>query len=106
MVKAHVVRGQYSTVEVIVSARSVLPESGRDAVGTSPARGQQADLFAYSSASNKSNRLMEVVDQINRKYARSTIHLTSEGVDRTWLMRPSFKSPNYMGDWKRVVMVS
>ncbi len=37
--------------------------------------GQQTDLSAYSSASNKSNRLMEAVDQINRKYRRSTIRL-------------------------------
>jgi DNA polymerase V len=58
---------------------------------------QQADLFAYSSTSNKSGRLMDTVDNINRKYQRSTIHLASEGVDRTWSMRRSFKSPNYTG---------
>ncbi|WON74204.1 DUF4113 domain-containing protein [Nitrosospira sp. Is2] len=49
---------------------------------------------------------MEAVDQINRKYARSTIHLASEGVDRTWSMRRSFKSPNYTGDWNELPVVS
>lgn len=40
---------------------------------------------------------METVDNINRKYHRSTIHLASEGVERSWSMRRSFKSPNYTG---------
>lgn len=67
-----------------------------------PQGGQQADLFAYSSTSNKSGRLMVMVDGINSKYRRSTIHLASEGVDRTWSMRRSFKSPNYTEDWNEL----
>jgi DNA polymerase V len=59
--------------------------------------GRQTDLFAYSSSSNKSGRLMNIVDKINNKYRRGTIHLTWEGVDRSWSMRRSFKSPNYTG---------
>jgi DNA polymerase V len=71
-----------------------------------PQEGQQTDLFAYSSSRNKSGRLMDTVDRINSKYRRSTIHLASEGVDRTWSMRRSFKSPNYTGDWNEVPVVS
>ena len=48
---------------------------------------------------------MDTVDQINSKYRRSTIHLASEGVDRTWSMRRSFKSPNYTGDWNELPVV-
>jgi DNA polymerase V len=69
-----------------------------------PQGGQQTDLFAYSS-SNKSGRLMDMVDRINSKYRRSTIHLASEGGDRTWSMRRSFKSPNYTGDWNELPVV-
>ncbi|WP_308811277.1 DUF4113 domain-containing protein [Nitrosospira sp. Nsp2] len=57
-----------------------------------PQEGQQIDLFTYSSCSNKSGRLMDAMDKINVKYRRSTIHLASEGIDRTWSMRRSFKS--------------
>jgi DNA polymerase V len=71
-----------------------------------PEEGQQTDLFAYSSSSNKSGRLMDTVDKINGKYGRSTIHLASEGVDRTWAMRRSFKSPNYTGDWNELPAAS
>ena len=70
-----------------------------------PEEGQQTDLFAYSSSSNRSGRLMDIVDQINSKYRRSTIRLASEGVDRTWSMRRSFKSPNYTGDWNELPVV-
>lgn len=49
---------------------------------------------------------MDVVDRINSKYRRSTIRLASEGIDRTWPMRRSFKSPNYTGDWDELPAVS
>ena len=71
-----------------------------------PEEGQQINLFAYSSSCNKSGKLMDTLDQINRKYRRSTIHLASEGVGRTWSMCRSFKSPNYTGDWNELPVVS
>jgi DNA polymerase V len=71
-----------------------------------PQQGRQIDMFAYSSVGNRSGRLMDTVDRINGKYRRSTVHLASEGVDRTWSMRRSFKSPNYPGDWSELPVVS
>ena len=70
-----------------------------------PNEGQQTDLFRFSDTNNRSGRLKETVDDINRKYRRSTIHLASEGVDRTWSMRRSFKSPNYTGEWSELPVV-
>ena len=67
---------------------------------------RQTDLYAYSSAKNRSGRLMDTVDKINGKYRRSTIHLASERVNRTSSMRRSFKSPNYTGDWDELPAVS
>ena len=67
-----------------------------------PEGGQQTDLFAYSSSSNRFGRLMDIVDQINSKYRRSKIRWASEGIDRTWSMLRSFKSPNYTGDWNEL----
>jgi DNA polymerase V len=67
-----------------------------------PEGGQQTDLFGYLSRSTKSGRLMDVVDRINRKYWRSNIHLASEGTDRSWSMRRSYKNPNYTGDWNEL----
>ncbi len=71
-----------------------------------PESGQQMELLGYSSTSTRSGSLMETVDNINRRYHRSTIYLASEGVDRTWTMRRSFKSSNYTGNWKELPVVS
>ena len=71
-----------------------------------PEEGHQTDLLGFLSTSNKSGRLMETVDSINRRYKRNTIHLASEGTARTWSMRRSFKSPNYTGDWNELPRVS
>jgi DNA polymerase V len=70
-----------------------------------PQEGQQKDLFAYSSSSNRSGKLMDAMDKINVKYRRSAVHLASEGIDRTWSMRRSFKSPNYTGEWSDLPVV-
>jgi DNA polymerase V len=70
-----------------------------------PDAGQQTDLFAYSSSSNKSGGLMDIVDRINSKYRRGTIRLASEGIERTWSMRRSFKSPDYTADWNELPSV-
>lgn len=65
-----------------------------------PESGKQADLFGYSEDGSKADRLMRTLDRINDKYARGTVKLASEGIQRAWSMRRSYKSPNYTGDWK------
>lgn len=67
-----------------------------------PEGGQQKDLFGYSSKVTKSSNLMNTLDSINQKYTRSTIKLGSEGTNKTWAMRRSFKSPNYTGNWNEL----
>lgn len=64
-----------------------------------PREGQQTDLFGFSSSSPKATKLMVAMDNINKKYAKDTIKLASEGIDKAWAMRRSYKSPNYTGDW-------
>ena len=64
--------------------------------------GQQTDLLGFSDTNNRSCTLMENMDSINRKYYLSSIHLASEGAERTWSMRRSFQSQNFTGDWNGV----
>ncbi|HSI22640.1 MAG TPA: translesion error-prone DNA polymerase V subunit UmuC [Methylophilaceae bacterium] len=64
-----------------------------------PKGGRQSDLFDYTRGDTKASLLMGAVDSINKKYSRGTIRLASEGVQKTWAMRRSFKSPNYTGNW-------
>lgn len=64
-----------------------------------PKAGQQGDLFSYNAEYVKDTNLMTVMDTINKKYAKGTIKLAGEGIERPWKMRRSFKSPNYTGNW-------
>ncbi len=63
---------------------------------------QQQDLYGYSDNDLKSTSLMATMDRINKKYAKGTIKLASEGTDKIWSMRRSFKSPNYTNDWREL----
>lgn len=71
-----------------------------------PNEGRQSDLFGYTKEDSKSSELMGTVDRINKKYERGAIRLASEGVQKAWAMRRSFKSPNYTGDWKELPKAS
>ena len=70
-----------------------------------PAGGQQKDLFSDNVHDTKKSNLMATLDSINSKYTKGTIKLASEGVDKVWVMRRSFKSPNYTGDWNELPKV-
>jgi DNA polymerase V len=70
-----------------------------------PEGGNQMDLFGYSANSGKKDQLMTTMDRINKKYSRGTVKLASEGIQKAWVMRRSFKSPNYTGDWKQLPRV-
>lgn len=67
-----------------------------------PNGGRQTDLFGYTEQDGKTSQLMGTLDRINKKYSSGAIRLASEGVQKAWVMRRSFKSPNYLGDWKEL----
>ncbi len=54
----------------------------------------QSDLFP-DTLPKKNDILMQVLDTINQKYGKSTIHLAAEGFKKEWLARSNKKSPNY-----------
>ena len=66
-----------------------------------PAAGQQLDIFGYSQPDEKLQKLMETMDQINKRYPNK-LKLASEGTQRTWVMRRELKSPNYTTDWSDI----
>ena len=64
-----------------------------------PAEGCLTDLFARdhltSGTALKTNKLMTVMDGINRKMGKESIKLASEGFKRPWAMKQENKSPGY-----------
>jgi DNA polymerase V len=49
---------------------------------------------------------MSAMDRINKKYAKGTIKLASEGTDKIWAMRRGFKSSNYTTDWHELSVLN
>ena len=65
-----------------------------------PAAYQQFSLFASGDAGDaRSQTLMGLLDGINGKYGRGTVHFAAEGVERAWRMRRGNLSPGYTTDW-------
>ena len=69
-----------------------------------PAEGCQTDLFASQTAPIKSNKLMTVMDNINKKMGKESIKVASEGFKRHWKMRQENKSPCYTTKWDELLV--
>ena len=64
----------------------------------------QADLF-HPGQSRRTDRLMQVMDRINRVQGRGTLFLAAQGVSRPWYMRQQFTSPQYTTRWQDIPVV-
>ena len=54
----------------------------------------QLDMFA-AQASPKTDKVMEVMDGINRRYGTGTMVIAAQGIEPNWKMRRELKSPNF-----------
>lgn len=70
----------------------------------SPASQCQPTLFAAGD-SEKSIKLMQAVDQLNRTYGRGTAFLAREGVTKSWAMKRGRMTAAYTTSWDGLVGV-
>ena len=61
----------------------------------------QPDLFTQEVVSPNSQKLMQVIDQLNQKQ-RSQLFFARQGTRHAWAMNRSRLSPNYTTDWKQL----
>ncbi|HEY9017270.1 Y-family DNA polymerase [Thiomicrospira sp.] len=76
----------------------------------SPKGALQLDVFAPNpkySANAKSDTLMQVLDEVNRKMGRGKLHLAAEGLvnRQDWRMRRDYCSPRYTTRWDELLTV-
>jgi DNA polymerase V len=50
-------------------------------------------------------KLMEVIDALNRRYGAGTIRFASEGIRQDWKMRTDMRSPRFTTNWDELLMV-
>jgi DNA polymerase V len=65
---------------------------------------QQTDLFAPAPDPRR-QRLMRVVDAINRHYGSSCVKLGAEGLTKNWTMRQDQRSPCWTTRWEDLLRV-
>ncbi len=60
----------------------------------------QRNLFGQKNRENMP--LMETVDRINKDWGRNTIRFAVEGLEKSWQMKQSHKSPAYTTSWAEI----
>ncbi|KTC64538.1 UmuC (plasmid) [Legionella adelaidensis] len=70
-------------------------------------RFEQKDLFQQPSNSHlqHGDKLMALIDGINKKYGPRTLRLAAEGLNKEWSMKRQLKSPNYTTQWTELPIV-
>lgn len=70
-------------------------------------RYRQMDLFNQPSEHllNTSDKVMNAMDLVNKKYGERTIRLAAEGFKKEWSMKRQLKSPNYTTRWSELPIV-
>lgn len=66
-----------------------------------PAGERQEDLFA-PPPDPKQLRLMGLLDSINKRHGRNTLHFAGADVSKNWVMRANDRSPLYTTRWKDI----
>ena len=70
----------------------------------SPLTHQQGDWLETTNAATP-GKLMQTLDQLNQRYGRGTVKVSTQGAYTGWQMRQERKSPNYTTDWHEVPVV-
>jgi DNA polymerase V len=101
---------RYQKAGVMLMELSDPKTSQPDLFGTSPLFGPPSFGFSPPSVIEpateqsrlKSQRLMDTLDQINRKMGRGTLRLAAEGFQQAWKVRTDYPSPRYTTRWEEL----
>ena len=66
----------------------------------SPTSHYQADLLEPSVSAKP--KLMSAIDQLNNRFGRGAVKISTQGAHREWQMRQERKSPNYTTEWSEI----
>ncbi|MBD2176711.1 Y-family DNA polymerase [Pseudanabaena sp. FACHB-1998] len=61
--------------------------------------------FLAPAVDRHDEKLMEVMDSLNKRYGSGTIRFASEGMKQDWKMRSDMRSPRYTTRWDELLVV-
>jgi len=68
-----------------------------------PVSQRQGDLIEPTIIGN--DKLMAAIDDLNGRYGRGTLKVSTQGAFKEWQMRSEHKSPSYTTDWNAIPRV-
>jgi len=66
----------------------------------SPTSHIQGNLLALETETN--SRLMSAIDQLNSRFGRGAVKISTQGAHKAWQMKQERKSPCYTTDWSQI----
>lgn len=99
-------RAALAILEQIYQPGHAYAKAGISLGELTPASAMQCDLFDTVHDHEKSNRLMQAMDSVNRKMGKAALRLASEGQTQHWRMKQECKSPCYTTDWRQLIIAS
>jgi DNA polymerase V len=64
----------------------------------------QLDLF-HKQTSDKQNKAIKVMDQLNERYGGGTLRYLAEGIEQNWQHKRDKRSPNYTTNWQEILTI-
>jgi DNA polymerase V len=68
----------------------------------SPVTQHQGDLLALETDVTSSNKLMTAIDQLNKRFGRGAVKISTQGAHKGWQMKQERKSPCYTTNWGEI----
>lgn len=101
------IKAATSGLETIFREGIVYKKVGVTVLNLSPENDQQAFLFKEMNAedSPKRQRLLQTVDQLNRRHGKGSLIFASEGFRKPWKARSSWRSPSFTQSWAQLMRV-
>ena len=80
-------------------------KAGIGLIDIKPKKQLQFDLF-HAGQSKKRDQLMTVLDSINSRYGKGTLHIAASGGTKKWAMRQRHLSPAYTTRWADLPVIN
>lgn len=91
-------------VELMFKPEYLYKKAGVVLSEIAPTAHYQGDLLEPNVSSNQ--KLMTTIDQLNSRFGRGTVKISTQGAHHGWQMRQERKSPNYTTEWSDLCKLS
>jgi DNA polymerase V len=102
----HLVAAALRALASIYRPGFVYKKAGVALLGIAAKANRQQTLFDDTEASEKSSRLMSVMDTVNREFGRDMLHTAATGIAHRWATKAERRSPRYTTRWDELPVLN